>query len=351
MDKCFRYINFLKQSNWGINLRNDAIFNYLKNIVLKKEDVIDFKRCSPPLISIMATKRCNLNCSFCICGKFPSDWRDYELTEEKMNKILALSIVKKGILICFTGGEPLLNQGLENFFYQAKREKHLIGMISNGLLLKERINELVKCGLIDTQVSIYENTKKRLEYVFETVTKQSNINASYVLTKEYLLKESKRDFINLLDLIIMCKETGCQSLKFNICDTFINSKFLSFDKQIYDEFIKVCRQKLKNIILIGYNCQKNLPSPKFTVYFPHPFDDKLRSCRIPWDIFMIDANGNYGICCRLQPDVSHGNIFENDAVINSNEARIIRCGLTGETKLSNYCKGCVHLSGSYISAI
>ena len=194
MDKTFRYLNLMKYGKFGFSLPRGSITNYLKIHMGNINETIGEDGSSFPLVSIMAAMRCNLKCSFCICGNFPGDWKEYEMTPEVMHRILELNAVKKALMVVFTGGEPTLNKDLPELMRMSRKEKHLVGMISNGTLLEGIARDLAKAGLCDAQISIYENTKEKLSDIFSRVTNLFSVNASYVLLKSKLYESQNNEF-------------------------------------------------------------------------------------------------------------------------------------------------------------
>lgn len=301
-------------------------------------------------------RRCNLKCSFCDLGYYgpPYDHENYELTLVKFNKILSLDILKKTLVICFTGGEPLLNKDMPELMKIAKKKKYIVGMISNGLLLHERLEEIKSIGIADIQLSVYENTKKKLSQILPKVSQYFPLNASYVLPRSQLKKGKEDGFEDLIDTIRICVNSGCASFKFNICQPNGIAKDLSetiFDEdELYNEFVKTCKTSLPQLNFAGYSITKKLmPSRKFTVFFPFPVkkDTTQRSCSQPWTLFPISSNGECGLCCGVG---ELGNIFDNQNVINNEKACKIRESLINTSMpLENECINCVFRMGAYSS--
>jgi len=144
----YRYLNFFKQSKFAFNLPEGSIVNYLKlHYGFIDNKIGQSGKTYPAVCSMLITKRCNIQCPFCIFGKFPSNWQENELTPSKFEKILNLDLIKKTLIFVFSGGEPLLNKDLPKLVYMARKRKHLVGMISNGILLNEEIaKSLAKFG-------------------------------------------------------------------------------------------------------------------------------------------------------------------------------------------------------------
>lgn len=359
-DRFFRYFNLLKKAGFGFSIRKSAIFNYLKLKIGRRSDIIGSKTTYPAIISVFALKRCNLKCSFCeIVGRYgaPANWESYELTPAKFTKILSLDAVKKALVICFTGGEPLLNKDLPELVRIARKRKYIVGMVTNGLLLQERLEEIKNIGIADIQLSVYENTKEDLRRILPGVSQYFPVNVSYVLPRSQLVNGKEDGFNGLTGIIKMCVECGCASFKFNICQPNSVTKGLcetiyTGDK-LYDEFVEACKTALPMLNFSGYGTVKTrLPSRKFTLFFPQPpqlsKDSMRRNCLSPWAHSAICGNGEYGFCCNV---LKLGNIFDDPNVINCDKARKIRKSLWGGVlPLESECLDCVFLDGAYTTA-
>ena len=76
---------------------------------------------------------------------------------------------------------------------------------------------------------------------------------------------------------------------------------------------------------------------------------------MPWAILHVDACGNYGFCCKHQPDVeTNENIFTSnwEHIINSEAfCKWRKMLLSKDNNIPDQCKDCYHLIGSYSSNI
>ena len=362
MNRAYRYLRLFRCANYGFSLPRGSMANYMKLRFGMYGKTVGSKGVHHPMMSILTVNRCNLKCSFCIYAGFPRDWETYELTPLKFQKILDLGIMKKCIIICFTGGEALLNNDLPTLITMARKRGHLTGMITNGLLLKEKAESIKEAGLNDAQVSIYDDTKEKLKTILPAVTSMFPLNASYVLLKSKLSEFSKNNFRDLMDTIEMCMNAGCASIKFNLCEPTEEND--NFDEAIlkgnaeYDAFVDLCLTTIKNVDFSGYKCRSSiLPKKKFSIFFPNPVEanPNKRVCRIPWSVLRLDAEGNYGICCKLpaSPGGPYGNVFrDSEDVINSPKTIEIKdCLINTDKPLVRECIKCINLNGSYSSRL
>jgi MoaA/NifB/PqqE/SkfB family radical SAM enzyme len=125
-------------------------------------------RYAPFLSQIVVTRRCNLSCAYCREFDHVSEPVPAEVLRARIDKVAELGSFGMEL----TGGEPLLHPDLVALVrYAARHRFALLGMITNGLLLSERIiNELNAAGLGELQVSVdgvHGNalTKKTLDNV------------------------------------------------------------------------------------------------------------------------------------------------------------------------------------------
>jgi hypothetical protein len=58
----------------------------------------------------------------------------------------------------FSGSEPLLNKDTPELMKTIRARKRMVGMIGNGILLEDGLNESKSVGRCDIQLSVYENT-------------------------------------------------------------------------------------------------------------------------------------------------------------------------------------------------
>jgi MoaA/NifB/PqqE/SkfB family radical SAM enzyme len=302
-----RYWNLLRTTNFGISLSKIAVLNYLKHKIIKRTVELTPSRLAPVFVSVFITSRCNLQCPFCIYGKSEKEskyvpWQDYEVTLESLTTIIDHEMNKRCLIVCLQGGEPLLNKELPDMIRIIRKRGKLCGIISNGLLLSDCYKDILKSGLCDTQISIYDHTFERLSKILPKLNSIKKVNASYPLTRSVLEKQPEQ----IEEIIRMCKDTGCMSVKFNIIVPFIKNGIKDYSETIYDDnqFYKEMKQKITEKFK-GYD-----------IYFPG--GSKLaisfaneKKCLNPWQFASYDAKGNLGLCCAYTPDPQgkFGNLF------------------------------------------
>ena len=306
-------------------------------------------------VSVFVTSRCNLNCPFCIYGKNEKDsrhqpWQEYEATVDSVEKILDHEANKRSLIVCLQGGEPVLNKDLPKMIRAARSRGKICGIISNGLLLPDCYSELLREGLADTQVSIYDHTFEKLQTILPELNGRQPVNASYPLTRTVLERSPE----HVADVVEMCRATGCMSLKFNIVIPFFSGSQLDSSETIYEDHKDY--DELKKQIRSRF--------PDYPLFFPGGSKRSLllgkeKRCLNPWQFASYDAKGNLGLCCAHLPDPQgkYGNLFDdvNGGKWLSGVNTQVMCKLREEL-LSNsndipkLCEGCPHLSGESFSS-
>ena len=105
------------------------------------------------------TVGCNFRCPFChnntlVCG---NDGRQIAV-----NEALRFLDKRKNVLegMCLTGGEPLIQQGVEQFLQDVKAMGYSVKLDTNGAF-PDRLKELVYRGLVDFVAMDVKNSRER----------------------------------------------------------------------------------------------------------------------------------------------------------------------------------------------
>ena len=105
------------------------------------------------------TGGCNFRCPFCHNALLVTQVDDVVYDEEQ---ILEYLDKRKGLLdgICVTGGEPLLQIGLENFLTRVKEKGFMVKLDTNGSF-PAKLKSLVEKGLFDYVAMDIKNCKEK----------------------------------------------------------------------------------------------------------------------------------------------------------------------------------------------
>lgn len=109
------------------------------------------------------TAGCNFRCPFCHNASLVTHIsNDVQYSEEE---ILSYLSKRKGLLdgVCITGGEPLLQDGIEDFITKIKSLGFLIKLDTNGSF-PEKLEKLINMGLIDYVAMDIKNSCQKYSY-------------------------------------------------------------------------------------------------------------------------------------------------------------------------------------------
>ena len=113
----------------------------------------------PLRIGHEVTHRCNLRCVFC---GIPVNAADDELTPSEittlMDRFHAMGAVSWG----FTGGEPLLKEGIDEIIRHGDRLGLLMNMVTNGLLIPQHLDALELLHFIVVSIDGPEEVHERM---------------------------------------------------------------------------------------------------------------------------------------------------------------------------------------------
>lgn len=105
------------------------------------------------------TAGCNFRCPFCHNASLVIDtYKNEEISQEEFFKFLSK---RKGILdgVCVTGGEPLIQQGIEEFLAKIKESGFEVKLDTNGSF-HGRLKKIVEHGLADYVAMDIKNSKE-----------------------------------------------------------------------------------------------------------------------------------------------------------------------------------------------
>lgn len=119
--------------------RSKVPIKAFKNRLLNKRE--------PTVAFICLTNRCNLDCVYCFGDYHRRKGKD--LITEQWVKIID-ELIKSGTrYIILQGGEPLIRKDLGYLIGYIKRQKILCSLVTNGTLVRERIDEIKELRYLD----------------------------------------------------------------------------------------------------------------------------------------------------------------------------------------------------------
>jgi pyruvate formate lyase activating enzyme len=135
------------------------------------------------------TSGCNFRCPFCHNASLVLPGRERDIFEQE--EILDYLQKRQGILegVCVTGGEPLIQNGLEDFLEKVKKLGYKIKLDTNGSF-PERLQNIIKSGLIDCVAMDIKNSK---EHYSKTIGVE-NFDISPICDSVNILRNSSIDY-------------------------------------------------------------------------------------------------------------------------------------------------------------
>jgi MoaA/NifB/PqqE/SkfB family radical SAM enzyme len=341
--KIFRYFDVLYRSGFGLKMSWSGMFNYAKYFFVRRQEKLIPSRLAPIGITFMITGRCNLRCPFCVVG-MPKKGQQYrpelEMSADFLKRALETNVAKRCLVAIISGGEPLLNKDVFEMIRIIKSKNMQAGMVTNGMLLKDKLDDLIAAGIDDIQLSVYDHTFDKLKTILPNVcTKFPYINASYVLLKSVIENNPQ----HLMEVIELCRESGCRSFKTLLCSPFNgdHSETINEDCHAYSDFIKNHRESKRR---------------DFPIFFQPPTSGAISSynekrCLLPWQQLVVNGAGEVRMCCNYDNfDSVASNIFEDDSYNTENIRELRRGLLSKNTNCAERCKDCTHLTGKSFSA-
>jgi cyclic pyranopterin phosphate synthase len=107
-------------------------------------------------LRVSLTKRCNFRCRYCYSGDKSACRPSPDLSNDEL-VLLIQAFARLGVdKVRLTGGEPLLRPGITQIALSISQTPgvHLIGITTNGSLLKERLNPLIEAGVNRMNISL-----------------------------------------------------------------------------------------------------------------------------------------------------------------------------------------------------
>lgn len=137
-------------------------------------------------LRISLTEKCNLRCVYCMPEHgIPvhqltprNDLLSLDERKQLLRVFAQLGITK----LRFTGGEPTISNQLHELIHYSKSLNiNFIGITTNGLLLKQQLDDLTKAGLTSVNISMDSLQPQR----FASITRRDESNLNRVLSAMY----------------------------------------------------------------------------------------------------------------------------------------------------------------------
>ena len=295
------------------------------------------------------TDKCNLNCLHCgsNCNSSRNNKLDLEIIKKTLDEV-ANHYVSSKIMVCLTGGEPLLYDNIYEVMTYSEELGFLVGITSNGTLIDDEVAEkLIKSGLDSIAISIdglkethdrFRNNEGSFEKAFDGIRslKKAGIepNVTTVINK-YSFSELNQ----LYDLMKKENISSWRVVNVEPIGRVKVSKDLLLDKrelfELFD-FIKEKRFDANNDIDVTYGCSH------FVTYdYEKCIRDFYFQCEAGVGVASIAANGDIVACLDIErrKDLVQGNIYTDNFIdVWENRYEVFRRDWSDKSKLCKTCE-------------
>lgn len=298
------------------------------------------------------TNRCNLYCRHCgsECTGTNSDYLDVEYIRNTLE-----SVVKKyessGIMICLTGGEPMLHPGVFDVIHYAHELGFPTGMTSNGTMINRiAARQLAQAGLDTIAVSLdgmeaeHDAFRNVSGSYFKALNGIRNLRSAGI-EPQVLTVVHKGNIHQLQEMYRMLLKMNVYSWRLvniePIGRAAMQPEIILGAEETRDlfEFIREKRFNQSNVMEVTYGC-----SHFVTLEYEREIRDYYFQCGAGTFVASIMANGDIGACLDIErrKDLIQGNIYK-DEFINIWENRFFQFRLDRTIK-SETCRKCEYRS-------
>ena len=289
---------------------------------------------------IFVNRKCNLSCPVCyILDELNlKNAKEFDISLNELRVLLDHPLIKNSIRIGFTGGEPFLNKNIFELIDEVKKRKHILSIVTNGLILgrNDFVNRVVNSNIDLISISLYEENQEKLDKIITDL-----IDGGVFIKLHKVLEAGK-----LRQIIYDTIEKALQWRTNNIL--FLNYYPVKDDYQnvIFDNNEEF--DEIKKEVKAKYNNRLNIKWP-----VPLSTNKSLRLCKMPFQTLTVDSIGNIAPCCFTIPDeYRYGNILNNEGnlskAFNSAFYQELRLSLLDTKRpLHQICNNCYLLHENF----
>ena len=348
--KVFNNLSFIKKHKLFLNL--PSIINLIKFLTLPRRESVRYK---PIQISCYITDKCTLNCNFCPHHS-PYLNKDYPFLHNPL-KDMSFEVFRKiidtfpeTIRITLTGtGEPFINRNIFKMIDYAISNRKLITVISNGTLLNDNLDELLKREIFSLCISL--NEESQIKYYNLTNNEKYDLSSIVSALQKFIKRNNGKIKLNLTYVV-------SRKNVFNIDNIleFVNKKLpdvstVMFLNVIYfgieQEYSVEEILRDDNLEVVNYleQLKRRSNDYPFQIVLPQLQNTiKGITCDDFFTQLHVDADGNVSGCGRsISPQKEFGNIFKEGRAVWNNDffRKMRRLSLRKEFNQHLVCKNCM----------
>ena len=296
------------------------------------------------------TDRCNLQCRHCgsNCAMANGTFLPYE-DIRKVLKDVAQAYSPEAIMVCLTGGEPMLHPDVYRMIYAARTLGFSVGMTTNGTLIDETAaRKLAAAGLTTIAVSIdgvgaVHDGLRRKAGSFGQAMEGIHALRKFGLEAQAITVVHKGNLGHLVELYACLKKEGCYSWRLTNVDPIGRARGnedLILDAEELDRLLALIRwyrYDPENEMEVTYGCSHFLGFE-----YENEVRDFYFQCGAGILVGSIMANGDIGACLDIErrPELIQGNIRRDDFVdVWENRYQAFRRNRAEESAV---CRDCEH---------
>lgn len=321
----------------------------------------------PLRVTFEVTYRCNLKCEMCYLVIEGREKQKDELTSEEIKNVI--SQLTRKIPLTFTGGEPLLKEGIMDVLKYASK-RNVFGLLTNGILITEnKAKELVEIETNSLTISIdgikdihdkirgkgsFEKAMEGIKRIQEQKKKQSKSNPRININA--VIMPSNIDTLH--EIVELASDLSIDLCSFQALDPSLNRSGLNVHNDI-NRYMKTtinqvdhidpvemrrCLEKIDSVSKknkVKVNFVPRINRNDLIDYYSRKIDAEKYICKFPWSALRISPFGDLYPCFNY----SIGNIRKNkiSELWNNDQYKNFRKSLKNQ-KIFPGCVGCCYLA-------
>jgi organic radical activating enzyme len=344
--KAHQYMVFALRNPWMLRAPA-SVRNYVAYRLTARRARVDPLRAGPVFMTYSVTRRCNLQCRFCIVGDVLNKLGVVgdDATLAGTRRVFEHPVARRCLYVMVTGGEPLLNADLDGICRIIKAGPHVLSINTNGLLLPRHLDTLVAAGVDMLNVSHYDENADALEEILPLAARRIHTKVLKVIGRAEL--DDPRRLERVLGL---ARRAGCPRVFF--ANTYPHVDELAGARvapanpvargtelaPITDDD---ARYDTVRADLIRRYADVRIEWPAAVVTRGRV----RKACRMPWYMFAIDGQGRRALCSS-HASCTGPSIFASPVaeVLNVEPWTSVRRGLLDpEAPTPDLCRGCYTL--------
>ena len=294
------------------------------------------------------TDSCNLSCLHCGSNCISSNQR--YLPYEAIEKVL-FSILKEyephEVMICITGGEPMLHPDIFEIVSLSHHFGFPVGMTTNGTLIDHCAAVKLKESGLDTIAISIDGTEKVHDHFrnckgsFKKALEGARNLKKAGIEPQAITVVSKNNINALEDLYSLLKNEEFYSWRLTNIDPIGRANdnqelLLDFEEMEYLlNYIREKRYDNKNNMDVTFGC-----SHYVTTSYEREVRDFYFQCGAGTLVGSVMANGNIGACLDIErrEELIQGNIYENEFLdVWNNRFQIFRENRADKSEMCSQC--------------